>query len=503
MNPTDVLRLVDDVHRERDLPKDIVFKILEDALLYAARKHFGDDKTELAIEIDRKTGQIRARHGDQEISPEVLGRIAAQTAKQVVMQRIREAEAEEIYRRYANQTGHLVHGMVTRREELGRGRGGYVVNLGRVEAYLPAARIIPGEELRVGDRIKAVIEEVRKEGGRVRILLSRSSNELVKRLFEQEIPEVADHTIEIKAIARRPGIRCKVAVTSNDARVEPTGACIGVRGARIKNITEQLGGEHIDVVRWHPAPEVFVKEALQPAKVEEVLLFQQLHRAAALVRQDQLSKAIGMSGHNVRLASMLTNWDIEIMTHDELSTTLAKAEESLQQIPNLSPEQVARMIEDGFWSFSDLSCAEPAYLAQLLGISREQAEEVIAFAEKMSAHEEEHEYKHLGEAVRRGAVTVSEDRTSHVVATPAAPEQVPPAGAMPTQPAAADDQAAAVETARPSREALTSPNPEADTLAESPAVVRVTGASDSEGEATAAHHSPVPDTSAPASTPVS
>ncbi|MCS7167910.1 MAG: transcription termination factor NusA [Gemmatales bacterium] len=408
MNPTEVLRLVDALHRERDLPKEVIFRVLEDALLYAARKHFGDDKTEIVIEIDRKTGQIRARHGQQEISPELLGRIAAQTAKQVILQRIREAEAAHVFEEFAGQKGQIVHGMVTRREEMGRGRGGYVISLGRVEAYLPATRVIPGEELRVGDRIKAVIEEVRREGGRVRIVLSRTSNELVRRLFEQEIPEVADHTVEIKAIARRPGIRCKVAVTSNDARVEPTGACIGVRGARIKNIIEQLGGEHIDVVRWHPSPEVFVKESLQPARVEEVMLFQQLGRAAALVRQDQLSKAIGRSGHNVRLASLLTGWDIEVMTHDELSTTLARAEETLQQIPHLTPEQVARMIEDGFWSFSDLSCADAAYLAQLLGISREQAEEVIAFAEKMAEQEEALEHKHLGEAVRRADATAEE-----------------------------------------------------------------------------------------------
>jgi N utilization substance protein A len=211
-----------------------------------------------------------------------------------------------------------------------------------------------------------------------------------------------------------------VAVTSNDARVEPTGACIGVRGTRIKNIIEQLGGEHIDVVRWHPSPDVFVKEALQPATVKEVLLFQQLGRAAALVTKDQLSKAIGKSGHNVRLASLLTGWDIEVMTHEELNTTLARAEEILQQIPNLTPEQVARVIEDGFWSFSDLSCATPDYLAQLLGISEEQAEEIIAFAEKMAEAEEEQEPKHLGEAVRKSQAT-AEETVSESVA-PAEPE---------------------------------------------------------------------------------
>lgn len=409
MNPTEILRLVDTLHRERSLPKEIIFKVIEDALVYAARKHFGEDKSEIVVQIDRRTGQVHARHGEQEISPEVLGRIAAQTAKQVIMQRIREAEAAHIYEEYAGQKGQLVLGMVTRCEEGGRGRGGCVVNLGRVEAYLPPTRIIPGEKLRIGDRIKAVVEEVRKEGGRVRIMLSRTSNDLVKRLFEQEIPEVADHTVEIRAIARRPGIRCKVAVTSNDPRVEPTGACIGVRGARIKNIIEQLGGEHVDVVRWHASPEVFVKEALQPAKVEEVLLYQQLGRAAALVRQDQLSKAIGKSGHNVRLASLLTGWDIEVMTHEELESTLRKAEEKLQNIPNLFPEQVARMIEDGFWSFSDLSCAEPEYLARLLGISENQAEEIISFADQMAKREEEAEHKHLGEAVRRSGERAGEE----------------------------------------------------------------------------------------------
>ncbi len=390
MNPTDVLRMVEQIHRQRNLPRETVFKVLEEALLYAARKHFGDEKGDLTVQIDRRTGQIIARHGQEEISPEVLGRIAAQTAKQVLTQRIREAESAHIYEEYSAQKGNIVQGMVTRREEGGRGSGGYVVTLGgQVEAFLPASRVIPHEQFRTGDRIKAIVEEVRKEGGRVRIILSRTHNDFVRRLFEQEIPEVADHTVEIKAIARKPGKRCKVAVVSNDARVEPTGACIGVRGARIKNIIEQLSGEHIDVVRWNASPEVFVKEALQPAQVDEVLLFQQLGRATALVRQDELKKAIGKEGHNVRLASLLTGWDIEVMTQEELSETIQKAEEIFQNIPNLSAEQVARLVSDGFWSFNDLSCAEPEYLANLLEVPVEQAEEIIAYAEERASQEEE------------------------------------------------------------------------------------------------------------------
>lgn len=425
MNPTDVLRMVEQIHRQRNLPRETVFKVLEEALLYAARKHFGDEKGDLVIQIDRRTGQILARHGPEEISPELLGRIAAQTAKQVLTQRIREAEAAHIYEEYAAQKGNIVQGMVTRREEGGRGSGGYVVTLGgQVEAFLPASRVIPHEQFHTGDRIKAIIEEVRKEGGRVRIILSRTHNDFVRRLFEQEIPEVADHTVEIKAIARKPGKRCKVAVVSNDLRVEPTGACIGVRGARIKNIIEQLGGEHMDVVRWNASPEVFVKEALQPAQVDEVLLFQQLGRATALVRQDELKKAIGKEGHNVRLASLLTGWDIEVMTQDELNETIQKAEEIFQSLPGLTSEQIARIVSDGFWSFNDLSYAEPDYLANLLEISTEQAQEIIAYAESQASQEEEQSRKVVATS-RQAAASTPEPAGAEMATTETAPAPTP------------------------------------------------------------------------------
>ncbi len=439
MNPTDVLRMVEQIHRQRNLPRETVFKVLEEALLYAARKHFGDEKGDLTVQIDRRTGQIIARHGQDEISPEVLGRIAAQTAKQVLTQRIREAESAHIYEEYSAQRGNIVQGMVTRREEGGRGSGGYVVTLGgQVEAFLPASRVIPHEQFRTGDRIKAIVEEVRKEGGRVRIILSRTHNDFVRRLFEQEIPEVADHTVEIKAIARKPGKRCKVAVVSNDARVEPTGACIGVRGARIKNIIEQLSGEHIDVVRWNASPEIFVKEALQPAQVDEVLLFQQLGRATALVRQDELKKAIGKEGHNVRLASLLTGWDIEVMTQEELSETIQKAEDILQNIPNLTAEQVARLVSDGFWSFNDLSCAEPEYLASLLEIPVEQAEEIIAYAEERASLEEE-QPRRVSTATPRQP-TAETPAVAPEESTSAKPKPV--SGTGPTEQAAVSEQIA-------------------------------------------------------------
>jgi N utilization substance protein A len=383
MNGADLLRIVDLMHREKNIPKDVIFEGIEAALQLATEKHYGDEEG-IAVSINRDSGEIRAQKGEVIIDPALLGRIAAQSAKQVMIQKIREAECNAIFDEYVAMKGDLVHGTVQRFEG-----GAATVTLGKSEAILPRGEQIPGETHHVGERVKAVILEVRKVGHRVKIILSRTHPDFVRRLFENEIPEIADRTIEIKALAREAGYRSKIAVSSIDLKVDCVGACVGVRGSRIKNIVDELGGERIDIVRWNDSLQVMIPNALQPAQIEEVFLYPRLGRAIVLVKEDQLSLAIGRRGQNVRLASKLVGWDIEIMTHDELNEGIEKAENWFRQLPNITDELVEAFIEEGFLSYDDLTFLEPAQLAELAGITEEQAEEVITLAEEGSERVEE------------------------------------------------------------------------------------------------------------------
>src|SRR5947208_154805 len=383
MKGSDVLRLVEQMHNDKNIPREIIFEGLEAAIQLAAEKKYGEESG-VVVAIDRESGDIAAKHGEESIDPSEFGRIAAQAAKQVMIQKIREAECSAVFDEYAAMKGDLVDGPIARHEG-----GAAIVTLGKTEAILPRSEQIPGETHHVGERVKAVILDVRKVGHRVKIILSRTHPDFVRRLFENEIPEIADRTIEIKAVAREAGYRTKVAVSSIDLKVDCVGACVGVRGSRIKNIVDELGGERIDIVRWNDSLQVLIPNALQPAAIEEVFLYPRLGRAIVLVKEDQLSLAIGRRGQNVRLASKLVGWDIEIMTHDELNEGIEKAENWFRQLPNVTDELVEAFIEEGFLSFDDLTFLEPAQLAEQAGITEEQAEEVIAFAEEAAERVEE------------------------------------------------------------------------------------------------------------------
>jgi N utilization substance protein A len=308
MQGKEILRLVSTLHRSKEIDEEIIFQAIESALQSAARKHFATEE-EIAVEIDRETGEMAAVRGEERIAPEMLGRIAAQTAKQIIIQKIREAESETVHKEYVERVGTLVTGSVQRFEG-----GSIIVNLEKTEAVLPRSEQIPGEHYQPGERIRAIILDVRKLNNLVRIFLSRTSLDFIRRLFELEVPEVAEGIVRIDKIAREPGLRTKIAVTSLDPRVDCIGACVGVRGTRIKSIIDEVKGEKIDIIPWSEAPETLIADSLRPAEILQITLEEGEHtkRAIVTVPEDQLSWAIGWKGQNVRLAVKMTGWDIDI-----------------------------------------------------------------------------------------------------------------------------------------------------------------------------------------------
>ncbi len=376
MNPNEILRIVDAIHRDKNINKEIVFEGIEAALVSAAKKQYGEDQ-DIVVKIDRKDGSISGTHNGIPLDPEeTVGRIGAQTAKQVMIQKIREAERDALHDEYHEQIGQMITGVVQRYEG-----GAATVQLNNVEAILPRSEQIPGETHHPNERVRATVFEVRKVGSRVKVILSRTRPHLVQRLFEQEIPEIADGVIELRAMAREPGYRSKVAVSSSDQRVDCVGACVGVRGNRIKNIVDELAGERIDIVRWSDDLQVLIPNALQPAEVEEVILCQMLGRAIVLVREDQLSLAIGRRGQNVRLASKLCGWDIEIMTREELGESIERAVGGFSSLTGVDDGLAEKLVGEGFLSYDDLSIIEPDSLMEMGDLTEEQASEIVAQAE--------------------------------------------------------------------------------------------------------------------------
>jgi len=403
MNPSEMLRIVDSLHREKNIPKEIVFQAIEAALESAARRQYGDEAV-IEVAVDRESGEISATVDNSSVD-DVIGRIGAQTAKQVIIQKIREAERDSLMDDFNEKLGLLVNGIVQRADG-----GATTVQVDNVEAILPRSEQIPGESHHPNERVRAVVAEVRAQGSRIKVVLSRTRPQLVQQLFEQEIPEIADGVIEINAISREPGNRSKVAVSSSDTRVDCVGACVGVRGSRIKNIVEELYNERIDIVRYSDDPELLIPNALQPAEVDQVLLCEMIGRAIVLVPEDQLSLAIGKRGQNVRLASKLCGWDIEIMTGEELGEQIERAVAGFSEIEGLDEELAQRLVEQGYLSYDDLEVIEPEDLMEMGGLTAEQVDVIVEQAETRAAEAEkaaseerrrQREAKQLAEAEAR------------------------------------------------------------------------------------------------------
>ena len=370
----ELIRIVDGIARDKNIEREQVYSDIEQAVASGLRKHFNtEDTTEFQVALDRSSGDISVSRQGTVIPLHSMGRIGAQTVKQVMIQLIRQDERGSIYEEYKDRVGTIVNGTIARFEG-----GTMIVNLGRVEGIMPRSEQIPGETHQPGERVQALIMEVRDTLSAVKIILSRSHPELIRRLFEREVPEVGERTIEIKALAREPGHRTKIAVSSIDSKVDAVGACVGVRGSRIKNIVEELGGEKIDIVRWNESSQILIGNALKPAEVTEVALCFELGRATVVVNDDQLSLAIGKRGQNVRLAARLTGWDIDILTPPEFQNGVQRLDQTLKKIEGITQEMVDKVIALGLIDVRDIEEVGSEPLMEVLGLDEAKATDVVA-----------------------------------------------------------------------------------------------------------------------------
>jgi N utilization substance protein A len=405
-NRLELLQIADAVAREKSIDRMIVIASMQDAIEKAAKTRYGAE-TEIRAEINPKTGELRlwrllevveavedpskqislkdaqarnaaAKFGDfvtEPLPPIEFGRIAAQSAKQVIVQKVRDAERERMYDEYINRVGEIVNGTVKRVEY-----GNVIVDLGRGEAIIRRDELIPREMYRYGDRVRAYIYDVRREQRGPQIFLSRTHPQFMAKLFMQEVPEIYDGIITIRSIARDPGSRAKIAVTSNDSSIDPVGACVGMRGSRVQAVVGELQGEKIDIIPWTENIADLVVSALQPADVAKVVLDEQAEKIEVVVPDEQLSLAIGRRGQNVRLASQLIGWDIDILTEQEESERRQKefTERSALFMQALDvDEMVAQLLaSEGFSSVEQLAYIDVGEIASIQGFDEETAAEI-------------------------------------------------------------------------------------------------------------------------------
>ncbi len=405
-NKLELLQIADAVAREKSIDRMLVIAAMEDAIQKAAKSRYGSEN-EIRAEIDPKTGEIRlarllevveevvqdaveislkdarkrnpeANVGDfiaEPLPPLDFGRVAAQNAKQVIVQKVREAERERQYEEYKDRIGDISNGTVKRVEY-----GNVIVDLGRAEAVVRRDETLPRETYRYGDRIRAYIYDVRREQRGPQIFLSRTRPEFMAKLFSQEVPEIYDGVVEIKSVARDPGSRAKIAVISKDTSIDPVGACVGMRGSRVQAVVNELQGEKIDIIQWSPDAATFIVNGLAPAEVSKVVLDEDAERIEVVVPDDQLSLAIGRRGQNVRLASQLTGWDIDILTEAEESERRQKefTERSNTFMEALDVDEVIAQLlaSEGFSSVEEIAYVDVQEIAEIEGFDDAMASEI-------------------------------------------------------------------------------------------------------------------------------
>ena len=405
-NRLELLQIADAVAREKLIDRKIVLQAMEDAIQKAAKSRYGSDN-DIRCEIDPKTGETKlarvlavveavendstqisladakkrnpeANVGDliaETLPPLEFGRVAAQNAKQVIVQKVREAERDRQFNEFKDRIGEIVNGTVKRAEY-----GNVIVDLGKAEGIIRRDEMIPRENVRLGDRIRAYISDVRREQRGPQIFLSRARPEFMSKLFAQEVPEIYDGVVEIKSVARDPGSRAKIAVISRDSSIDPVGACVGMRGARVQAVVNELQGEKVDIIQWNPDAASFIVNALAPAEVSKVVLDEDSNRIEVVVPESQLSLAIGRRGQNVRLASQLTGWDIDILTEQEESERRQKesAERTQMFMDALDIDEIIAqlLVAEGFASIEEVAFVDMPEIAHIEGFTEDTANEI-------------------------------------------------------------------------------------------------------------------------------
>ncbi|MCG2776443.1 MAG: transcription termination factor NusA [Desulfobacterales bacterium] len=403
---SDLTRMIDQVSREKAVEQDVLIKALEEAVKAAARKKYGPDY-DLEVTFNEELGEIEvfefkevvekvtnehvqvsleeahrmdpeSEFGDSlgiKMDTDTFGRIAAQSAKQVIMQRLKEAERDIVYDDFKDRQGEIINGIVQRFD-----RGSIIVNLGRTEAELPPKEQVPKESYKQGDRIRAYILDVRQFSRGPQIILSRTHPNFVSALFENEVPEIPEGIVQIMQVAREPGGRTKIAVASKDADVDPVGACVGMKGRRVQAVVQELRGEKIDIVAWHPDAAKFICNALSPAEIIRVIVDEDNRSMEVVVQDDQLSLAIGKRGQNVRLASRLSGWRLDVNSESNYNKTLKDGYKSLLELPGVGEKRATDLYAEGFRSSRDVAGARVADLVVVDGISEKGAEKLIESA---------------------------------------------------------------------------------------------------------------------------
>src|SRR5215813_11490890 len=423
-NRLELLQIADAVARDKSIDKQVVLTAMEEAMQRAAKAHYGTEN-DIKVDIDPKTGEThvsrylhvvetvendkteisldeaRRRNPDAQVGdiiaetlpPVDFNRINAQNAKQVIVQKVRDAERERQYEEYKDRIGEIVHGVVKRSEF-----GSVVVDLGKAEGVVRRDEMIPRESFRAGDRIRAYIYDVRREARGPQIFLSRSHPQFMVRLFAQEVPEIYDGIIEIRAVARDPGSRAKIGVISKDSSIDPVGACVGMRGVRVQAVVQELQGERIDIIPWSADPATFIVNALAPAEVTKVVMDEEQRRIEVVVPDDQLSLAIGRRGQNVRLASQLTGWQIDILTEQEESERRTEEFRSRSQmfIDALDIDDVIAhlLVTEGFTSLEEVAYVPVEDLADIEGFDADVAAELQERA-RSSLERRDRQYEEL------------------------------------------------------------------------------------------------------------
>lgn len=402
----DIKRVVEQVSRDKGIDREILISALEEALKSAARKKFGskidievqynDDSGEIevfqfkdvvetvedpALEISLEEGRkldAECEIGDSlgtKMDTSTFGRIAAQSAKQVIIQKMKDAEKDAIYASFIDRKGEIINGIVQRMD-----RGDIIVNLGHTEGILPVREQVPRESYRRGDRIRAYILDVLHETRGPQIILSRGHKEFLIDLFKTEVPEISEGIVSIMGAAREPGVRAKIAVSSNNSDIDPVGACVGMKGSRVQNVVQELRGEKIDIIPWHVDAAKFVCNALAPAEIARVIIDESNRSMEVIVPDDYLSIAIGKRGQNVRLASKLTGWHLDVQSESRYNEAMKSGYESLMGLPDVDSRLADVLYEAGFFSVDEISIASVDDLMQIRDISEDQARTLISAA---------------------------------------------------------------------------------------------------------------------------